>query len=105
MLLRGILNQNWVNFLPQIVKDYNHTPIKKLGNIAPESIKSEIDSVRVQEAQKKAQINVYKEPNYRIQLENQKQHESDPLKLQIDDYVYLSSNEELFSKSYDVKVM
>ena len=104
MLLRGILNQNWVQWVSKVVKDYNHTPLTKLGGIAPESINSEIDSVQVQEAQQKARLTVYKEPSYKIQRENQIKYEKDPKKLQIGDYVYLSTNEELFSKSYDVKV-
>lgn len=104
MLLRGILNQNWVQWVSKVVKDYNHTPSSKLGGIAPETIHSEIDSVRVQEAQKNARLRVYKEPSYIIQRENQIKYEKDPNKLQIGDYVYLSTNEELFSKSYDVKV-
>ena len=31
-------------------------------------------------------------------------YEKDSNKLQVGDYVYLDTNEELFSKSYDVKV-
>ena len=104
MLLRGILNQNWVQWVPKVVKDYNHPPSTKLGGIAPESIHSEIDSVRVQEAQKQARLIVYKEPSYTIQRENQINYEKDSNKLQVGDYVYLDTNEELFSKSYDVKV-
>lgn len=104
MMLRGILNQNWVHYIPQIVKDYNKTPSSKLGGITPESIHSEVDSVRVKDAQKKANINVYQEPNYSDQLKNQIEYESNLHNLQIDDYVFLSENEPLFSKSYDVKV-
>lgn len=104
MMLRGVLKQNWVDFLPIVVRDYNRTPSSKLGGITPESIHSEIDSVRVSEAQKNANINVYKEPSYKKQIENQVQYENDQENLQVNSYVYLTSNEDLFSKSYDVKV-
>lgn len=104
MLLRGILNQDWVQYIPKIVKDYNHTPLQKLGFIAPEKIHSELDSVRVSEAQKKFKISVYHEPDFKNQRKNQNDYENNSSNLQIGSYVYLTSNEELFSKSYDVKV-
>ena len=104
MLLRGILNQNWVEYISKVVKDYNHTPLQKLGFLAPETIHSELDSVRVSEARKKYKVEVYHEPDYKTQIENQKVYEKNQSNLQFGTYVYLSSNEELFSKSYDVKV-
>lgn len=104
MMLRGILNQNWVRYLPLVVDDYNKTPSTKLGGVKPESIHSEIDSVVVRNAQQDAGIIPYREPNYQKQNENQETYEVDGTKLQVGDYVYLSDNEQLFSKSYDVKV-
>ena len=103
-MMRGMLKQNWVDYLEQVVKDYNHTPLDKLGGIAPENIHSEIDSVMVANAQKRANIKIYKEPSYKEQNENQKSYESSLTNLQVNDYVYLSSNEDVFAKSYDVKV-
>ena len=55
-------------------------------------------------AQKRANIKIYKEPSYKEQNENQKSYESSLTNLQVNDYVYLSSNEDVFAKSYDVKV-
>ena len=104
MMMRGMLKQNWVDYLEQVVKDYNHTPLDKLGGIAPENIHSEIDSVMVANAQKRANIKIYKEPSYKEQNENQKSYESSLTNLQVNDYVYLLSNEDVFAKSYDVKV-
>ena len=104
MLLRGSLCQDWVKFLPKVVESYNHTPLNKLGGIAPETIHSEIDSVRVAEAQKKANVEINREPNFHLQIQNQKDYEKNPQNLKVGAYVYLSSNEDLFAKSYDVKV-
>jgi hypothetical protein len=52
-MLRGTLNQDWPKFLSKIVNDYNNTPMKKLGWLTPNSIKSEYDSIKVEKAQKK----------------------------------------------------
>ena len=104
MLLRGTLSQDWVKYLPQVVKSYNHTPSKKLGGLAPETIHSEIDSVRVSEAQKKSRIKVYHEPNFHQQQENQANYDKSKSTLKEGTYVYLTTNEDLFAKSYDVKV-
>lgn len=104
MLLRGILNQNWVDYIQKIVADYNHTPLTKLGGIAPENVHSEIDSVKVTEAQKLNKIKVYKEPNFHDQIKNQEEFENNAKNIKVGTYVYLTSNEPLFSKSYDVKV-
>jgi hypothetical protein len=104
MLLRGTLSQDWLKYLPQVVRSYNHTPSKKLGGIAPETIHSEIDSVRVSEAQKKSKISIYHEPNFHQQLKNQSEYDTNENNLKEGTYVYLNSNEDLFAKSFDVKV-
>jgi hypothetical protein len=104
MLLRGNLSQDWVNFLPKVVESYNHTPSKKLGGIAPETIHSEIDSVRVTEAQKNSNIKVYHEPNFHQQQENQLNYDKNKDTLKPGTFVYLTTNEDLFAKSFDVKV-
>ena len=49
-LLRGTLSQDWLKFLPKVVDSLNHTPIKKLGGLTPNSIHSESDSVLVSAA-------------------------------------------------------
>ena len=72
MILRGILSQNWPKYLPTVVKSLNDTPLKKLGYLKPNSIHSEIDSVKVQELKKVNSIVTYNEPNIEIQHENKK---------------------------------
>jgi hypothetical protein len=104
MLMRGILSQNWVQFLPKVVQQFNHTPQLKLGNIAPEDILSPADSARVFDARKKSEITVFHEPNFKQQFQNQIDYESDLKNLQVGDFVFLTLEEKLFDKSYDVKV-
>jgi len=105
MLLRGTLSQNWPSQIQTVVESYNDTPIKKLGWIKPNTIHSEIDSVKVEQAQRKNNIKVYKEPNFEDQIKNQKDYESQPKKLQVGQYVYLDFDEKIFSKSFDVQVL
>ncbi len=102
--MRGTLSQNWVSEIQNVVKSYNSTPIQKLGWIEPRSIHSEIDSVRVEEAQKKNNLNIYREPNFEQQIQNQKNYESNLKNLQVGQYVYLDFDEKVFSKSFDVQV-
>jgi hypothetical protein len=104
MLLRGTLSHDWVTSISKVVKSYNDTPNKKLGWLKPETIHSEIDSVRVEEAQQKHKIEVYREPNFEDQILNQKQYEEDSKNLQVGQYVYLDFDQKLFSKSFDVQV-
>jgi hypothetical protein len=104
MLLRGTLSHNWVSEIEQVVKSYNDTPIKKLGWIKPNTIHSEIDSVRVEKAQVANNINVYREPNFEEQIENQVEYEKQSKNLQVGQYVYLDFDQKMFDKSFDVQV-
>jgi hypothetical protein len=104
MLLRGTLLHDWVSEIESVVKNYNATPIKKLGWLKPNTIRSEIDSVRVEAAQNENKIHSFREPNFEEQIENQRQYEMDSKNLQVGQYVYLDFNEEMFSKSFDVQV-
>ena len=102
--MRGILSQNWVEYLPKVVQQFNHTPQTKLGNIAPEQILSLADSARVFDARKKSHVTVFHEPNFKQQLENQLRYEKNNSNLQVGDFVFLTLDEKLFDKSFDVKV-
>jgi len=101
MTLRGTLSQNWTRLLPKVAQQLNHTPLKRLGWLTPDSINSVADTVKVNEAKAKANIPIYKEPSYTEQLKNQKSYNGD---LTIGDYVYLDFNQQLFDKSFDVSV-
>ena len=104
MLLRGILSQDWVNYLPKVVQQFNHTPQTKLGGIPPEEILSLEDSAKVFDARKNKNITVFHEPNFMQQIENQKKYENNSLNLQVGDFVFLTLEEKLFDKSFDVQV-
>ncbi len=104
MLLRGILSQDWVKYLPDVIKQFNHTPQSKLGGIPPEQILSLVDSAKVFEARKQSHTNVFHEPNFKEQQKNQELYESNKSNLQVGDFVYLTLDEKLFDKSFDVKV-
>jgi hypothetical protein len=104
MLLRGNLTQNWVEHLPNIVKQYNNTPNKKLGGLTPNSIHSEFDSTIVTERLAQKNIQPYKEVNFHEQIENENAFKKVKSNIQVDDFVYLSWKEDQFSKSYDTKV-
>ena len=93
MILRGILSQNWPKYLPTVVKSLNDTPLKKLGYLKPNSIHSEIDSVKVQELKKVNSIVTYNEPNIEIQHENKKVYEKESTNFQVNGYVYLDFDE------------
>jgi hypothetical protein len=102
-LLRGLLTQNWVKYLPKVVESLNNTPIKKLGWLKPSSINSERDSVKVRLAKESQNINTFSEPDYKTQRKNQQKYdESNDLKT--NDFVYLDFDEKLFDKSFDVSV-
>ena len=103
-LLRGTLNQDWVSELPKTVEALNNTPLKKLGDLTPNSIRSEIDSVNVSKARKEKNISVYSEPNFDIQRQNQANYIGVKQLFQVNDYVYLDFNEKTFDKSFDVSV-
>jgi hypothetical protein len=104
MLLRGTLRHDWVHEIKNVVDSYNATPIKKLGWIKPNTIHSEFDSVRVQEAQRQHNIDIFREPNFEQQIKNQKDYESESQNLQVGQYVYLDFDEKMFDKSFDVQV-
>jgi hypothetical protein len=102
MLLRSQLTHNWPNYIKKVVESFNNTPLKKLGWIAPKAINSKLDTLKVSDAQKQHNIQVFKEPDFKDQLRNQELHNNSRFK--VNDYVYLTFNEKLFDKSYDVQV-
>ena len=104
MMLRGILNQNWVKYLSIVVDSLNNTPIKKLGWLKPNMINSEEDSVKVDEAKKAKHIETFSQPDFRTQLKNQKSYEANKKLFQVNDYIYLDFDEKMFDKSFDIAV-
>ena len=70
MALRGTLSKNWVKLLEIVVESLNNTPTKRIGYLTPNSINSEIDTVRVLEAKRAHSLPIYKEPSFEIQAQN-----------------------------------
>jgi hypothetical protein len=105
MMLRGNRSQNWVKYLPLIVEQHNNTPNNKLGGLCPNQIQSEFDSVLVSQRLKNTNKETFKEPNFKEQIKNQKIYKKNEKNIQTNDYVYLSSKEDQFSKSYDTKAI
>lgn len=103
LLMRSEKTENWVKLLPIAVNLLNQRPLKKIGNLAPGSINSMLDDVKVREAQKDNCIKVYEEPNYKIQNEAQESYEK-TAGFQINDFVYLDYKEKTFAKSFDQKL-
>ena len=104
-MLRGTLNHNWPELLLKVVNDYNKTPLKKLGWLTPNSIESEYDSIKVEQAQKKAGFTPFREPNIKIRKENESNYFKNTSNISLNSYVYLDFNESLFGKSFDVQVL
>jgi hypothetical protein len=106
MSLRGTLSQDWIKFLKITVNALNKTPTPRIGFLTPNSITSEIDSVRVQNAKKAHNIEILEEGNFKKELQNQKDFDESKTaaKFKINDYVYLDFNQKLFDKSFDVAV-
>lgn len=105
MALRGTLNKNWVKLLEIVVDSMNQTPISRLGWMTPDSIVNEASSVIVNKAKKIHHIKIYKEPNFKTQLENQIKFDQSSQELQVGDYCYRDFDSKLFDKSYNVSVI
>ena len=98
MLLRGTLSNKWAAQVQNEVTSFNKTPIERLGRLVPNSINSELDSVKVDEARWKHNIETYTEPNFETQIKNQALHIAEK-NLLGNDFVYKN-----FDITYDVSV-
>jgi hypothetical protein len=104
MALRGTLSKDWVKLLEIVVESLNNTPTKRIGYLTPNSINSEIDSVKVIEAKKAHGLTIIKEPSYTDQTKNQENYMKSENNLSVGTYVYRDFNQKLFDKSFDVSV-
>ena len=104
MSLRESLSKDWLKFLEITVDALNSTATQRLGYLIPNSISSEIDSPKVQEAKNINKIKTFTEVDFRTQLKNQKEFDDSITKFNVNDYVYLDFNQKLFDKSFDVSV-
>jgi len=103
-LLRGILSQDWPAYLEKIVRDFNETPLKKIGFLKPNQITSKFDSKKVRDALSKQGIDQPNQPLYKSLQENQQIYERNRNFIQKNDYVYVNFPESKFGKSFDYQV-
>lgn len=103
-ILRSELTQDWVQYLPIVVKALNDRPVKALGNVKPSSINSFLDDVKIREAQSTNKVNPYHEPDYESQNRNQAAYEASSNKFQLGAFVYLDFKQMTFDKSFDTQI-
>lgn len=104
MLLRSQLSQNWVKYIQIIVNQYNDTPLKKLGFLKPNDIKSDRDTVSVTLSRKLNGIEAYRQPDFKTQAENVERYQNNLKNLKVGDFCYKFYNEQMFDKKYNISV-
>ena len=104
MALRSELSKNWPYYLPIITKSLNDLPVESLGFLKPSDIKSEADSAKVDEALKLHNLTKKVLPTFEEQNENQRRYEANKKNILPNSYCYLTFEEKLFDKSFNVSV-
>lgn len=105
LIMRSENSKNWVKYLPIAVGLLNNRPVKRIGNLAPGSINSMFDDIRVREAVKtQGSSTIEKEPTWREQNQQQANYEHHSKGFQRNDFVYLDYKEKTFAKSFDEKI-
>jgi hypothetical protein len=67
MMMQSEVSTDWPKFLPLVADALNKKPIKFLGNVSPIQINSELDNVKIRDAQRENDVFVYKEPTWQQQ--------------------------------------
>lgn len=95
-LMRSLKTENWPSFLEKVVQNYNKLKQKSLKNHSPDEFQSHVDDVLLPD--------VIKQPNFEIQIENQRKYEENPNLPQVGSYCFLAKNvtSRSFEKSYDL---
>jgi len=104
MLLRSKLSENWVKYLPQVVKSLNDLPLKKLGYLKPKEITNEASSVAVSEAKKQHSIPTFVQPSFEQQTLQYEADLTSKKSLKVGDYVHKQFDSKLFDKKYNIAV-
>ena len=102
LILRSEKSANWPHYLPIATRLVNDRPLKRIGNLAPSTINSLVDDVKVREARRRNSVKVPIEENYKDQNREQKEYEKSG-KFHVNDYVYLDYKSKTFSKSFDLQ--
>jgi len=108
LFLRTHLKQHWTKYIEQIVESLNTIPLKRLGDQTPNYIGNNVGSVLLEKTLNEKHMPIPKEPTYKTQQKNaldylNRANQNKSL-LKIGDYVYKNLKEDLFSKSFDIKV-
>ena len=104
MMMRSEVSTDWPQFLPLVVDALNKKPIKFLGNISPAEINSELDDVKIRDAQQQNKTTVYQEPTWKEQNKSQENYPRSANAFQIGQHVYLDKKTEVFDKSFFAQV-
>jgi hypothetical protein len=80
-----------------VIQELNDTPSDALGGLKPSAFQTIWDSKKLDKTLPRAS----REPNYHIQLRNQKKYLADKSKLQRGDYVLLDNSKNAFDKITD----
>ena len=104
MMMRSEVSSDWPKFLPLVVEALNEKPLQLLGNIAPVQINSELDDVKVRDAQQENNVVTYKEPDWKEQNSSQENYASSGNPFQIGQHVYLDAKTEIFDTSFFARV-
>lgn len=95
-VLRDKKIQTWTKYLSIISDQFNDIPQKKNGFLKPNEITNIYDTAFINDQKT---VNTYKQQN-----NAQKKYENNKNNLQRNDYVYLTFNQKIFDKSFDVQV-
>lgn len=104
MMMRSEVSTDWPKFLPLVVDALNKKPIKFLGNVSPIEINSELDDVKIRDAQRENDVTVYKEPTWQQQNLSQENYPTSGNSFKIGQHVYLDRKTEVFDKSFFAQV-
>ena len=103
MMLRSELSKDWIHYLPIVTNSLNNSPLESLGFLKPSDIRTEADSIKVDQALALNEITPKETlPTFEEQNENQKNYEKNKKNLLPGTFCYLDFNEKLFDKSFDV---
>ena len=105
MMMRSEVSTDWPRFLPLVVDALNQKHIKLLGNISPSEINSELDDVKVRDAQQQNNVTFYQEPSWKQQNESQENFPRSGSSFQVGQHVYLDKKTEVFDKSFFAQVI
>ena len=105
MMMRSEVSTDWPQFLPLVVDSLNKKHIKQLGNISPSEINSDLDDVKIRDAQKLNNVSVYQEPSWKQQNMNQENFSSSGNAFQVGQHVYMDKKTEVFDKSFFAQVI